>query len=73
MIVKLPKNRANCFAVVRRTTDDFTTDYAVCGVFANFEDADNQKAAWEQEWKESVNNEQGHYADFVVMLSTFYG
>ena len=58
------KNRVNVFVVVRRGDTP-----AVCGVFAEYEEADNHADAWKQEWLERY----GINAEFVVQLSTFYG
>lgn len=60
--MKLPKNRADVFAVTRGA--------AVCGIFPHFEDADEYAAECEQEFFERT----GDYStdSFKVVLTTFY-
>lgn len=62
--MKLPKNRANVYVVYRMGTHP-----AVCGVFTDYEDADNYAGACKQQWLERY----GVSAEFNVQLSTFYG
>jgi hypothetical protein len=61
--MKFPKNRETVYIVVRGYSD------ALCGVFANFEDAEDYKGACEQEWEDKTGKKQ----EFYIRSSTFYG
>jgi hypothetical protein len=63
--MKFPKNRANVYVVMRMGA----TDQTVCGVFANYDDAEDFAGACKQEWYEKT----GTKLKFEVVLSTFYG
>jgi hypothetical protein len=60
--MKFPKNRANLYEVVRE-------DGALCGAWSNYDDAEDFRAACEQEFFEKT----GHKVPFYVKLTTFYG
>jgi len=66
--VKFPKNRANVYVVTRENEN---TGSSVLGVFPEFDEAENFRAAAEQEFLEKVGR-LGNYF-FIVSLSTFYG
>jgi hypothetical protein len=59
--MKFPKNRANVYVVVRGDS--------VCGVFGNYDDAEDYAGACKQEWYEKTKQK----LEFKVVLSTFYG
>lgn len=61
-------NRGNVFVVVR---DDRMHGPAVCGVFADVDEADDYKGMCEQQWKERVGHLDG--LTFEVQLTTYYG
>lgn len=69
--MKFPKNRANCFVVMRYPTSQTSVKQGTpLGVFADFEDADNYATACAQELQEKVG-----YGMFFckVELTSFYG
>lgn len=60
--MRFPKNRASVY-VVRRGEE------AVCGVFKEYQEAEDYAGACEQQWLEKT----GHRVRFYVVISTFYG
>lgn len=63
--MKFPKNRANIYVVIRLDAVDQT----VCGVFSEYDDAEDFAGACKQEWLEKT----GTKLHFDVVLSTYYG
>lgn len=61
--MKFPKNRATVFIVTRGFGE------AICGVFADYEDAEDFRGVCEQEFLDKT----GAMEHFFVRSSTFYG
>jgi general stress protein 26 len=67
--MKFPKNRANCYVVVREI-DSYMEMHSILGVFKDAVEADDYKDVCAAEWFEKT---KGQPANFDVRISTFYG